>query len=723
MATEEKGRDTSIPWHSLSPEEALQKLEASKEGLGSDEARRRLEEHGRNELRQEARRPWWRRLLAQFENILIIILLIAGVMSALLGAWVDAGAIFAVVIINAAIGFVQEGKAEKALESIKAMLSPQATVLRDGERRTISAEEVVPGDLVIVESGDRVPADVRLIKARSLRTQEAALTGESTPVDKGLAKVEPDADLADRSGIAYASTLVVQGRAEGVVVATGKDTEIGRISEMIQTVEQIQTPLLRQLDRFGKKLAVVIVAAAAAMAVFGVLVHGRAWQDMFFAAVGLAVAAIPQGLPAVITITLALGVQVMARRNAIVRRLPAVETLGSVSVIFSDKTGTLTRNEMTVTAVALPKDEVELTGVGFAPKGELRRGDERIDVSNEPLLRRFLIGGALCNEATAYQDEEGEWKVDGDPTEGALVVAALKSGMEVSGLRRRHKRLDIIPFESERKYMATLDDMEDSGPTLHVKGAPDVILERCARVRGKAGEEPLDKEKWREKVRELSSRGLRVLALAEREAGDAKEIGSEEEIEDLSLLGLVGMLDPPREAAIRAVERCLDAGGKVKMVTGDHLLTAQAIGAQVKLQRPEHSLPGHEIEKMSDQELCERVWDVDVYARVAPEHKLRLVQAVQSRKAVCAMTGDGVNDAPALKRADVGVAMGITGTEASKEAAEIVLADDNFASIVNAIEEGRKVYQNIKKTITFLLPTNGAESLSIMGAVLLGTML
>ncbi len=743
------------PWHALSAEETLERLETSEEGLSGEEAKRRLDHYGPNRLREEKKRPAWRRFLDQFNNVLMIILIIAGVASLLLNQPIDAAAIFGVVLIIALIGFIQEGRAEQALESIKGMLTPTAQVIRDGEREEIEAEGVVPGDLVMVRSGDRVPADLRLLKVRRFRTQEAALTGESEPVGKNEAPVSEDAELAERSSMAFASTMAVQGQVRGVVVETGSGTEIGRISEMLEDVEQIQTPLLRHLDRAGRILAIIIVGAAAVTGLFGVLVHGLPLTEAFMAAVALAVASIPEGLPAIVTITLALGVQVMARRHAIIRRLPAVETLGSTTIIFSDKTGTLTRNEMTAQVIALADGEVQVSGVGFAPEGEFRReaapessaspssngetskepssngGDaeaasgEPFDPAEDPLLERFLIAGALCNDAGLRRDDDSEeWTITGDPTEGALIVVAAKAGHDLDALRQGWERLDAIPFESERKYMATLDqDPDGEGAVIHVKGAPDRILEMCSQVRTAEGTESIDAEEWDQRIEDLSSRGLRVLALAEKPAGEVRELQEDEVEQELVLLGLVGLLDPPREAAIQGIETCRRAGIRPIMVTGDAAMTARAIGAQLGLGRTDKALSGKELEAMSDEELVEQIEEVDVYARASPEHKLRLVQAAQTQREVCAMTGDGVNDAPALKRADVGVAMGIAGTEAAREASEMVLADDNFASIVNAIEEGRKVYDNIKKTITFLLPTNGGQGAAIMLAILAGTTL
>ncbi|MCE8019214.1 HAD-IC family P-type ATPase [Halomonas sp. MCCC 1A11036] len=740
-----RDEEERTPWHAMSGQEALERLDASQDGLGADDARERLERYGPNRLQQDEGTPWWRRLLGQFNNVLMLILIVAAVASLFLGKFLDASAILGVVIIIALIGFIQEGKAEKALDSIRDMLSPKAKALRDGHQSEIDAEELVPGDIVRVEGGDRVPADIRLLDSNRLEAEEAALTGESTPVDKSDEAVDEEADLAERSSMLFAGTIVAKGTATGVVVQTGSHTEIGRISEMLRGVEQLQTPLVQQLDRAGRILAFCIVGAAFLTGAFGVLMHDQPWADMFMAGVGLAVAAIPEGLPAIVTISLALGVQSMANKNAIVRRLPAVETLGSISTIFSDKTGTLTRNEMTAQAIWLPEGEFRLSGIGFAPEGkfhlaprngtsgehdeqerhgkEERHGEEEdygeeISPEDYPALTHFLQVGALCNDAEPCHEDEA-WSIAGDPTEGALVVAAAKAGFDTHDLNDEHPREDEIPFDSERKYMATLNDLE--GKRLLLKGAPDRLLDMCEKERGTDGDTELDRDAWEERIHELSSRGLRVLALAEKEAGDVSGELEDDDVEHgLTLLGLVGLLDPPREAAIEAVANCQKAGIRPVMVTGDHAVTATAIADQLGFARTERALSGHEIEAMGDEELEREITEVDVYARAAPEHKLRLVQAMQARGGICAMTGDGVNDGPALKRADVGVAMGVQGTEAAKEAAEMVLTDDNFATIVAAVGEGRKVYDNIRKTTTFILPTNGAESLAILLAILAG---
>ncbi|MBB3140700.1 cation-translocating P-type ATPase [Halomonas organivorans] len=722
------GRHPTHPdWHALPAEQALTRLQTSSSGLADTEARARLARVGPNALPRARPRPAWRRLLAQLANLLVAILLTAAAISLALGETLDTLAIVGVVTIIALIGFLQEGRAEQALARIHDMLSPRAQVLRDGRRTEIDAEMLVPGDIVLLESGDRVPADLRLLEARRLRHQEAALTGESVAVDKDIAPVATDAELGDRASMAYAGTLVAQGSARGVVVATGTATELGRISTLLGGVEKLRTPLLRQLDRAGRVLAGVILASAVATALAGILIHDSPWPEMFMAAVGLAVAAIPEGLPAIVTIGLALGVQAMARCHAIVRRLPAVETLGAVSTIFTDKTGTLTRNEMTARTIWLPEGEIRLHGVGYAPHGALHAvADddsllEPLRVDDHPTLRHFLRVGVLCNDAELVEDA-GEWRIHGDPTEGALVVAAAKAGLTVGGIRDEHDRHDAIPFASERRYMATLHRI-DGAPWLLVKGAPDRLLTMCQRVRAESGEVELDRPLWEARLRALSSRGLRVLALAEKPVHDPGELSEAHAERGLVLLGLVGLLDPPREEAITAVAECRAAGIRPVMVTGDHADTARAVAKQLGFARPDRALSGHELDAMSAADLAEAVRRIDVFARTSPEHKLRLVEAQQSHGEICAMTGDGVNDGPALRRADVGVAMGRQGTAAAREAAEVVLADDNFATIVAAVREGRKVHDNIRKTLTFLLPTNGAQGLAIMLAVLSGSLL
>jgi magnesium-transporting ATPase (P-type)/uncharacterized membrane protein (DUF373 family) len=728
MTNENEKEQPEVAWHAMTGDQALYELYSSPQGLDDEEVDKRLREFGPNKLREAKTRPWWKRLLEQFSNLLILVLIAAGVVTLFLGHLVDAAAIFGVVVINGLIGFIQEGKAEKALESIKDMLSPEAMVIRNGRKGSIPAEELVPGDIVIIEAGDRIPADIRLLQARQLRTQEAPLTGESEAVDKNDEPVAEDAELAERTSIAHAGTIVAEGKGDGVVVRTGRYTEVGRISEMLEEVEEVQSPLLRKLDHFARVLTIVILIAAAAVFALGWTLGDQPASEMFLVAVAIAVAAIPEGLPAIVSITLALGVQSMARRNAIIRRLPAVETLGSVTTIFTDKTGTLTQNEMTAQAIALPDGEVKISGVGFAPDGTLTRNDKKVDPEADILLRRFLIAGVLCNDSEMAKDEHGRWGIHGAPTEGAFVVAAAKAGWDAHKLRNRFRRLDAIPFDSARRYMATLDEDADRGmavehggdrPVIHIKGAPEVILARCTTVAGLHGAEDFDADAWSNKVADLSSRGYRVLALAQRPA-DGDQLHEADVDSDLQLLGLIGLLDPPRKAAIEAVRRCLKAGIRVKMVTGDHKLTALAIADQIGLKQTDEAMTGRALGNVSDEEMAGVVQRIDVFARAAPEHKLRLVRASQAAREVCAMTGDGVNDAPALKQADVGVAMGIEGTEAAKDAASVVLADDNFASIANAVEEGRKVYDNIRKTITFIVPTNGGQAMVILAAMALG---
>ncbi len=709
-------------WHALGREDALDALDTDADGLDAAAAAERLREYGENALPPPARRGVLQRLLLQFHNILIYILIVAAVGTALLGEWIDTGVIVAVVVINALIGFLQEGKAERALDSIRAMLSPKAVVRRDGRRQTVPAESLVPGDVVLLEPGDRVPADLRMLDAKNLRIDEAVLTGESAPVDKQVDAVDEDAELGDRFSLAFSGTLVTAGQGKGVVVATGAATEIGRVSEMLADVESVTTPLLRQVAQFGRWLSAAIVLIAFATFAFGLWVRDYAVMDMFLAAVSLAVAAIPEGLPAIMTITLAIGVQRMARRNAIIRRLPAVETLGSVTIICSDKTGTLTRNEMTVRSIVTAPERIDVCGVGYAPEGELKAGDEVLDAPlDRPVLGEVLRAAMLCNDA-AVHESDGQWRLEGDPTEGALVVLALKGGCTHDALEKSHPRLDTLPFDSAHKYMATLHARDDDARRLVVlKGAPEAVLERCSLQRGSDGDEPLDLDWWREALDEVAAEGKRLLAVAELEVAAGQDSVDHDDVAaDMVMLGVFGIIDPPRDEAIEAVGVCAAAGIRVKMITGDHGITARAIGRALGIGDGEVALSGHELEAMDDAEMRRRAPEVDVFARATPEHKLRLVRALQHEGNVVAMTGDGVNDAPALKRADVGIAMGLKGTEAAKEASEMVLADDNFASIASAVEEGRTVYDNLKKAILFILPTNGGQAFTIVAAILLG---
>lgn len=711
--------EDSVAWHQFTVDAALDALGTSRDGLASEQAARLLAEHGPNQLPQEKRTRPLLRFLGQFNDVLIYVLLAAAVITAFLGEWVDSGVILAVVLINALIGFVQEGKAEAALEAIRRMLALEATVFRDGARRKIAASELVPGDVVLLESGDRVPADLRIVAERGVRIDEATLTGESEPVEKQIEPAALEALLADRSSMVYSGTTVTSGRLTGVVVATGTRTEIGRIGEMVSRVETLTTPLLRSIDRFGKGLALAVLALAAVLFAFGALIRGFALADMLLLVVGLAVAAVPEGLPAIMTVTLALGVQRMARRNAIVRRLAAVETLGSVTAICSDKTGTLTKNEMTANEVVLQGATFEVTGAGYAPLGHFLAAGQAIEPQRDPALRELLRAGLLCSDAELRQDARQQWFVVGDPTEGAVIVLGSKGGLDRQMEKAAYSRLDVIPFESDHRFMASLHRGPNSRGLVFLKGAPEVVLARCHFERSGAGQRRLDSKYWEAQTEGLAKKGKRVLAIAAKET-DSGHLEFDEVKGGMVLLGLIGMIDPPRPEAMDAVTACREAGISVKMITGDHALTAGAIAGQLGIGDGTTVLTGRELEAMDDVALQRAAQDHDVFARTAPEHKLRLVQALQAGGEVVAMTGDGVNDTPALKCADVGVAMGVRGSEAAKDASEVVLADDNFASIAEAVEEGRTIYDNLKKAILFILPTNASQALIILATVAFG---
>lgn len=705
--------------HAQPSAEVLDGLQSSLDGLSREEADSRLEQFGANRLPEPPKEGALKRFFKHFHNILIYILLSAALVTALLGHWVDTGVILGVVVINAVIGFIQEGKAEQALEGLRKMLSLHAQALRDGQWREVDAEQLVPGEIVRLRSGDRVPADLRLLETINLRVEESALTGESLPVAKNTEEVAADAGVGDRFGMAFSGTLVATGRGTGVVVATGVATEIGKINRMISEVEKMATPLTRQMEHFGKILSVAIVIMAGLVFLTGWTFHQYTIDELFLAAIGFAVAAIPEGLPAILTITLALGVQRMAGRNAITRKLNAVETLGSVTVICSDKTGTLTRNEMTVLELVTDGGTYQAEGVGYAPHGEILRGEVRAELADHQDLHRLVEILAVCNDSTIHQ-EEGQWLVNGEPTEGALRTLAAKAGFS----DEEYQRLAVVPFESENKFMATLNQIGDDRRIL-VKGAPDRLLDRCSHQFGKDGTlEALDRPFWESQIESLSARGLRVLAGAERGVDQTREGLQFADLEgELVFAGLVGIIDPPRPEAITAIETCQRAGIRVIMITGDHVGTAAAIGRKMGIGVDRQAVLGATVETASDEELRRIVNESDIYARTSPTHKLRLVEALQSRGEVVAMTGDGVNDAPALKRADVGIAMGIKGTEATKGAADIVLSDDNFASIGQAVREGRTIYDNLRKAIVFILPTNGAEGLVVLVAVAFGLVL
>ena len=682
--------------HAMSTESCLEAYGARPDGLPSQEAIRRAEVHGPNRLPEAQGRSLVRRFLAQFNNVLIYVLVAAAVMTAGLQHWVDTGVILAVVIANAIIGVVQEGKAESAMAAIHGMLAPHATVLRDGVRVSVDAADLVPGDIVLVQAGDKVAADLRLLSARALSAQEAILTGESVPVEKDASPVPLDAPLGDRRSMLWSGTLVTRGTGKGLVVATGPSTEIGRIGGLLAGVQTLSTPLVAQMDHFARWLSFLILAVAALLLLYGYVVGHQDFAELFMVVVSVAVAAIPEGLPAVMTITLAVGVQAMARRNAIVRRLPAIEAIGSVSVICTDKTGTLTRNEMLVTDVETPVGAFTVTGEGYEPCGTISPPGD---------LERLARAAALCNDA-ALRRLNGVWSIDGDPMEGALLAFA---GKVLSADDTHPRRLDILPFDARHRFMAVLTD-GGTHRLIHVKGAPERVIGMCAGI---------DHHAWIDRAEAMAHRGLRVLALADA-------MTRSDEIDEASLdgrlvfLGLVGLIDPPRHEAIDAVAECLAAGIRVKMITGDHAGTAAAIAERIGLRNPSRVLTGADIDTLDDAQLAFEVAETDVFARTSPEDKLRLVMALQSLGLSVAMTGDGVNDAPALRRADAGIAMGLKGSDAAKEAADLVLADDNFASIAAAVREGRTVYDNLRKVISWTLPTSAGESMVMIMALLAG---
>lgn len=695
-------------------------LESTREGLREAEAARRLDVYGPNRVPEAKKTGPLARFAMQFHNLLIYVLIVAALMTAALQHWVDTAVIVGVVVVNAVIGFIQEGKAERALDAIRNMLSHQAFVRRGGRSEQIDAAELVPGDVVALQAGDKVPADVRLFQVKDLRVDESILTGESVPVGKGTEPVDPRAVIGDRTCMAYSGTLVTYGRGSAVVVATGAQSEIGRISAMLGRVQTLTTPLMRQIARFSQWLSGGILITAVATFLFGTLLRDYSAADMFLAAVGLAVAAIPEGLPAIMTITLAVGVQRMAQRKAIIRRLPAVETLGALTVICSDKTGTLTKNEMTAQAVVTAGGSFEVTGAGYDPHGAFRTNGTEVAASDYPVLYELCRAAILCNDA-AVSEREGQWRLQGDPTEGALVVLGMKAGLDPSFQQDEWPRTDVIPFESEHRFMATLHHDRVGHAFIYLKGAPERVLDMCTYQRMRGEDVPLDRVYWEAALEELAGRGQRPLAIGFKQVRTEHSVLAFENVHDeLTLLGVVGMMDPPREEAIAAVRECQSAGIRVKMITGDHAATARAIGRRMGIGDGRTAVGGAELEARSDDELKRTAVSSDIFARTSPEHKLRLVRALQANGDVVGMTGDGVNDAPALKRADVGIAMGVKGTDVATEAAEMVLADDNFASIAHAVEEGRTVYDNLKKAIMFVLPTNGGEALTIIGAIALG---
>ncbi len=701
--------------HSIDIQEVFELFKTSKTGLDSIEAQKRLEHYGLNSLPEVSQKSAWIRFLLQFHNVLIYVLLAASFITAYLGDWLDTLVIWAVVFINAIIGFVQEGKAEAALDGLRKLLSLHAIVLRDGKKVSIKAEELVPGDVVYLKAGDKVPADLRLMEVQSLKAEESPLTGESLSVEKNTKTVAVDTDLADRKCLAFSGTVITYGTAKGIVVATGASTEIGRINLMLNEVQRLTTPLLKQIDDFGKVLSLVIVGLAGLFFALGYYLHNYELDELFLAVIGLSVAAIPEGLPALMTITLALGVQKMARKNAIIRSLPSVETLGSITVICSDKTGTLTKNEMTATSLQTASNNYQVSGTGYAPVGELQIAKERIELSEHSDLQRLIEIFALCNDAQIFE-KENRWQVNGDPTEGALITLAYKAQFNWI----ETERLDVLPFDSKHKYMAILIEGENNN-FVFIKGAPEKILDLAYYQLNNQNQHELNSEYWHKQIEASAAKGERVMAAAYLELPKSEtKIPDLQTSKSIVFTGIVGMIDPPRDEVIQAINDCYTAGIQVKMITGDHALTASAIGEKLGINNGSIAITGSELERLDDKDWIAVANKYNIFARTTPEHKLRLVKALQESGEVIAMTGDGINDAPALKRANVGIAMGIKGSEVTKDAAEMVLADDNFTSISNAIRQGRITYDNLKKAILFILPTNGAEALVIMTALLMG---
>lgn len=707
-------------WYTLEADDVIKQANSDRaNGLSGSLVKERLDIYGKNILPEKKRKSKIVRFLEHFNDILIYVLFAAAIITFFLQHYADTVVILLVAIINASIGFFQENKAEKALEDIKKMLSLKAQVIRGGKRDEIDASGLTVGDIVLLSPGDKVPADLRLLETNNLRIEESPLTGESVASEKGIGALSEDTMLGDRTNMAFSGTTISTGTGVGIVTATGENTEIGKINRMMSEVEELTTPLLKQTAQFGKTVSVVILVGAAIIFLFGYFFRHYETPELLMSVIGLAIAAIPEGLPAILSIILAIGVQNMAIRNAIVRTLPSVETLGAVSVICSDKTGTLTKNEMTVQALETKEGEFLVSGTGYAPDGDILFEDEKVDFDRQTVLKELIESFNICNDASLSRDQFGTWIVNGDPTEGALITLFQKADIDHTPV----ERISTIPFDSEYKYMATLIEKADYN-IIYIKGAPDKLLDMAEFQKTANGEEPFEKKYWDSKISELAVRGQRIIGAAYKIVEKNRtQIDHDDILNGIVLLGLAGIIDPPREEAIDAVSKCKEAGITVKMITGDHIDTARTIAKELGIGDGENALQGKDLERMSDKEMEEAVMKYDVFARTSPEHKLRLVKALQVKGVICAMTGDGVNDAPALKKADVGIAMGIKGTEVTKDAAEIVLTDDNFSTIVAAVEEGRRVYDNLKKTILFILPTNGAESFLIIASILFGTML
>ncbi len=705
-------------WYRREAEETLSALKSGRDGLKPAEAQKRLEGYGANELAEKKGVSPWSLFLQQFKSFLIVILLIAVVLSAVLGEVADAVIIGVIVLFASGLGFFQEYRAERAMEALRRMAAPMASVRRGGKEVEIPARELVPGDIIILRTGDRIAADARLIEAVNLKSNEAPLTGESTPVEKKAAVIQDEAPVADRSNMVYMGTAVIDGRGSAVITATGMATEFGKIASLLQEVKPERTPLEINLDRTGRWIAIGALALCFLLAGLGVA-RGHELLEMFIWGIALAVAAVPEALPAVVAISLSLGVRRMAKRHALIRRLPAVETLGSTTFICSDKTGTLTQGMMTVRRIYADNSSIDVGGVGYEPEGDFSVDGEKIDVESESALEKILLIGALCND-TALTASGREWEVSGDPTEGSLLVSAAKAGLWPEELNRQFPRIGEIPFSSERKRMTTVHRTPEGG-VAYSKGAPELVLGSCRYIYAEGRERELT-DKDREEIiavgRGMLDDALRVLGLAYKRLDNGAINESIEQ--DMVFTGMVGMIDPPRPEAKKAIERCQRAGVKSVMITGDHKKTAVAIARELGLFGDGLALTGIELDNLSQSELEEMVERIEVYARVSPAHKLRVVEALAKRGHVVAMTGDGINDAPALKKADIGIAMGITGTDVTTEAADMVLTDDNFASIVAAIEEGRGIFSNIKKYLMYLLSSNIGEILLMAGAILFG---